>query len=149
MNKFINDMPWLEVDTIDSCHHYTSEVDHIVRHGAISAQKDEKVIIPVNAKDGSIIGIGKGNPDWNYSAPHGGGRKFTRKKARETYSLDDYKKSMEGIYTTSVDIGNIDEIAYSYRDMDTIVKAIKDTVDVIDIIKPIYSYRGTSNRKPK
>ena len=138
----IKKMGWQGLETIDCCHHYTSEVDHIVRHGAISAQKGERVVIPVNAKEGSILGIGKGNPDWNYSAPHGGGRKFTRKKARETYSLEDYQKSMEGIYTTSVKEGNLDEIAYSYRDMETIVKAITDTVEVTDIIKPIYSYRG-------
>ena len=133
---------WQQIEAIDSCHHYTSEIDHIVRHGAISAQKGERLVIPVNAKEGSILGIGKGNPDWNYSAPHGGGRKFTRKKARETYSLEDYQRSMEGIYTTSVCQNNLDEIAYSYRDMNTIVNAIADTVEVTDIIKPIYSYRG-------
>ena len=143
----LNKMGWEEVEVIDCCHHYTSEEDYIVRHGAISAHKGEKVIIPVNSKEGSIIGIGKGNKDWNYSAPHGGGRKFTRTKARENYSIEDYKKSMEGIYTTSVSINNLDEIAYSYRDMSTIVNAIKDTVEVTRIIKPIYSYRGSKNRK--
>jgi len=145
----INNMGWIELEVIDNVHHYTSEVDHIIRHGAISAHKDEKVIIPINAKEGSILGLGKGNPSWNYSAPHGGGRKITRKKARETYSLDEYKKCMEGIYTTSVSVNNIDEIAYCYRDMDTIIKAIKDTVEVTNIIKPIYSYRGKNNRKIK
>ena len=142
----IQKMGWEAMEVVDTCHHYTSEKDKIVRHGAISAQKGEKVVIPINSKEGSIIGIGKGNPAWNYSAPHGGGRKFTRKKARETYSMDDYKKSMEGIYSTSVALNNIDEIAYSYRDMKTIVSAIEDTVEVINIIKPIYSYRGVINR---
>ena len=143
----VKKMGWKQEKVIDCCHHYTSEKDHIVRHGAISAQKGEEVIIPINSKEGSILGIGKGNPTWNYSAPHGGGRRFTRRKARETYSLEDYKQSMEGIYTTSICENNLDEIAYSYRDMKTIVDAIGDTVDVIDIIKPIYSYRGGKNRK--
>ena len=143
----IDKMGWQEIEVIDCCHHYTSTADNIVRHGAISAQKGEKVIIPINSKEGSILGIGKGNPDWNYSAPHGGGRKFTRRKARETYSLEDYQESVKGIYTTSVCESNLDEIAYSYRDMDTIKKAIKDTVEVTDIIKPIYLYRGSNNRK--
>lgn len=140
-------MGWIEEEVIDCSHHYTSEVDYIVRHGAISAHKGEKVIIPVNSKEGSILAVGKGNINWNYSAPHGGGRRCTRKEARESYSLEDYQKSMEGIYSTSVAISNIDEIAYSYRDMKTILEATKETIEVIDIIKPIYSYRGTSNRK--
>lgn len=138
----LNKMNWEIVDSFDCCHHYISLDDHIVRHGAISAHEGEKVIIPINSKEGSIIGIGKGNPSWNFSAPHGGGRRFTRKVAKEKYSFDDYKKSMEGIYTTSVTENNIDEIPYSYRDMKTIADAIKDSVTIIDIIKPIYSYRG-------
>ena len=145
----LNKMGWEQLEEIDCCHHYTSKDDLIVRHGAISAHLGEKVIIPINSKEGSILGIGKGNPDWNYSAPHGGGRRFSKKVARERYSIDDYKKSMQGIYTTSINENNIDEIAYSYRDMETIRKAITDTVDVIDIIKPIYSYRGSQNRKLK
>ena len=148
MTDFIlNKMGWVEKEHIDSCHHFTSKKDHIVRHGAISALKGEKVVISINAREGSILGIGKGNIDWNNSAPHGGGRVLTRKKARESYSFEEYQESMKHVYTTSLSKSNIDEISYAYRNMDTILKAITDTVEVTDIIKPIYSYRGTEDRK--
>ena len=143
----INKMHYKEIESIDSSHHYIDEVDHIIRHGAISAHKGEKVVIPINAKDGTILGVGKGNPDWNYSAPHGGGRKYSKKKAKELYSLEEYKKSMEGIYTSSLSDNNLGEIPYSYRDINTIISAIKESVEVIHILKPIYSYRGKEHRK--
>ena len=143
----LNKMGWQEVEHIDSCHHFTSEKDKIVRHGAISANKGEKVVISINNREGSILGVGKGNPDWNYSAPHGGGRVLTRRKARESFSMEEYRDSMKNVYTTTLSETNIDEISFAYRSMDTIAKAITDTVEITDIIKPIYSYRGTENRK--
>lgn len=138
----INGMGYEVEDTIDICHHYTSPVDGIARHGAISARQGERVIIPVNAKEGCLLGVGKGNPDWNYSAPHGGGRLFSRKKARATFKMEEYRDAMKGIYSSSVLEGNIDEIPMAYRDLETIKDAIKDSVEVTHVLKPLYSYKG-------
>lgn len=141
-NHILSGMGYKAIDTIDICHHYTDKEDGIIRHGAISAKKGERVIIPINAKEGCIIGEGKGNSKWNYSAPHGGGRLYSRKQARNEFQLSQYQKEMEGIYTSSVLLGNIDEIPLAYRSMDTIMEAIKDTVKVTHILKPLYSYKG-------
>lgn len=114
----------------------------ILRKGAISAQKGEKLIIPINMKDGAIIGIGKGNPDWNYSAPHGAGRIMSRSKAKELVSLEEFKKSMSGIWTTSVCQSTIDESPMAYKPIEEIVENIKDTVTVERIIKPVYNFKS-------
>ncbi len=101
------------------------------------------MLIPINMRDGCILGIGKGNEDWNYSAPHGAGRIMSRSKAKETVSLDDYKKSMNGIFTTSVNTSTIDESPMAYKPMDEIIGNIKDTVEIVDIIKPIYNFKAS------
>ena len=127
----------------ESIHNYISFEDNIVRKGAISARKDERVIIPMNMRDGCIIGIGKGNDDWNQSAPHGAGRIMSRMKAKETFNLDEYKESMNGIYTTSVNEETIDEAPFVYKPMEEIIDCIGDTVDIIKIIKPIYNFKAS------
>ena len=127
----------------ETIHNYISFEDNIVRKGAISARKGERVLIPMNMKDGCIIGIGKGNDDWNQSAPHGAGRIMSRMKAKETLDLDDFKNSMEGIYTTSVSESTIDEAPMVYKPMDEIVENIKDTVEIERIIKPIYNFKAS------
>ena len=124
-------------------HNYINFEDNIVRKGAISARKGERVIIPMNMRDGCIIGIGKGNEDWNYSAPHGAGRTMSRNIARQTLSIDDYKKSMDGIYTTSVNEETIDEAPMVYKPMEEIIEHIKDTIEVEKIIKPIYNFKAS------
>lgn len=124
-------------------HNYISFEDNIVRKGAISAKKGEKVLIPMNMRDGCIIGIGKGNEDWNCSAPHGAGRIMSRIKAKETFTLDEYKKSMKDIYTTSVNEDTIDEAPMVYKPMQEIIDNIKETVDIIKIIKPIYNFKAS------
>lgn len=123
-------------------HNYINFEDNIVRKGAISAREGERVIIPMNMRDGCIIGIGKGNEDWNYSAPHGAGRVMSRNIARKTLNIDDYKKSMDGIYTTSVNEDTIDESPMVYKPVEEILEHIKDTLEIEKIIKPIYNFKA-------
>lgn len=130
-------MNWFE-----TIHNYISFEDNIVRKGAISAKEGERVLIPINMRDGSIIAIGKGNEDWNQSAPHGAGRIMSRNKAKETFKLDEFKKSMEGIYTTSVVEETIDEAPFVYKPMEEIINNIQDTVEIQKIIKPIYNFKA-------
>ena len=123
-------------------HNYISFEDNIVRKGAISAKKGEKVLIPINMRDGSIIAIGKGNEDWNNSAPHGAGRIMSRSKAKELVNLEEFKNSMQGIYTTSVSESTVDESPFVYKPMQEIIDNIKDTVEIQKIIKPIYNFKA-------
>lgn len=127
----------------ETIHNYISFEDNIVRKGAISAKKGEKVLIPMNMRDGCIIGIGKGNDDWNQSAPHGAGRIMSRMKAKETFKLDEYKESMSGIYTTSVNEETIDEAPFVYKPMEEIIDCIGDTIEIEKIIKPIYNFKAS------
>lgn len=132
------DMP----DYFECIHNYIDHDSNIVRKGAISAKLGEKVLIPINMRDGCIIGAGKGNEDWNQSAPHGAGRVMSRTKAKELVSLEEFEKSMDGIYTTSVNQSTIDESPMAYKTMDEIIENIKDTVEIVDIIKPIYNFKA-------
>lgn len=132
------------VDIITSVHNYINFDDMIMRKGAISAHKGENVVIPMNMRDGTVIGIGKGNPNWNYSAPHGAGRLMSRTKAKELLSFDEYKKSMNGISTTSVSEKTIDEAPMAYKPMQEIIDVISDTVEIKKIIKPVYNLKARS-----
>lgn len=123
-------------------HNYISFEDNIVRKGAISAKKGEKVLIPINMRDGSIIAVGKGNTDWNNSAPHGAGRLMSRKKAKEMFKLQEFKESMKDIYSTSVIEDTIDEAPFCYKPMKEIIDNIQDTVEIQKIIKPIYNFKA-------
>lgn len=128
----------------ESVHNYISFEDNIVRKGAISARKGEKLIIPINMKDGCILGYGKGNIDWNNSAPHGAGRIMSRKQAKKTIAIEDYKKSMENIYTTSVNKFTLDEAPFAYKTLAEILTHIGDTVEVKKIIKPVYNFKANN-----
>lgn len=123
-------------------HNYIDFRDNIIRKGAIAAYQGEQVLIPINMRDGSILGRGKGNEEWNYSAPHGAGRVKSRSEAKESFNLDDFKKSMEGIYTTSVNESTLDESPFAYKSLEDIMKYLDETVEVIDIIKPIYNFKA-------
>lgn len=136
------DCPPIMNDKFETIHNYINFEDNIVRKGAIRANKGEKVIIPINMRDGSIIAIGKGNEDWNNSAPHGAGRIMSRMKAKKIFKLDEFKKSMEGIYTTSVVEETIDEAPFVYKPMKEIIDNIKDTAEIEKIIKPIYNFKA-------
>ena len=137
------------VDTFHTIHNYIDTQKMILRKGAISAYAGEKVLIPINMKDGSIIAVGKGNPEWNYSAPHGAGRVMSRAMAKNTLSLEAYKDSMEGIYTTSVNEGTIDEAPMAYKSLDDIMDAVQDAVDIVTVIRPVYNFKASGTCKCK
>ena len=130
------------LNKFQTIHNYIDLDSMILRKGAISAKKDEKVLIPMNMRDGSIIAIGKGNSDWNYSAPHGAGRLMSRTKAKEILSMEDYKQSMKDIFTTSVKDSTLDEAPMAYKPMEEIMENIKDTVEIVKVIKPIYNFKA-------
>ena len=140
--EIAGDMCWEIVDLFETIHNYIDD-ENMIRKGAISAKAGEKLLIPINMRDGCIIGIGKGNEDWNCSAPHGAGRIMSRHKARELVSLDEFEKSMDGIYTTSVCADTVDEAPMVYKPMDEIVANIRDTVDILEIIKPVYNFKAS------
>ena len=131
-----------EYEHFTTIHNYINFKDNIIRKGAISAYKGEKILIPLNMRDGSIIAVGKGNEDWNFSAPHGAGRLMSRTKAKEKLELEEFRKSMEGIYTTSVSNKTIDEAPMAYKPKEAIIDALSDTADIIEIIKPIYNFKA-------
>lgn len=136
-------MNWYSEDMWQTIHNYIEFGTNMVRKGAISTKAGERVLIPINMRDGCIIGIGKGNEDWNCSAPHGAGRIMSRHKAREVVSLDEFKDCMDGIFTTSVGVDTLDEAPMVYKPMDEIVENIKDTVKIEKIIKPVYNFKAS------
>ena len=129
-------------DSFHTIHNYIDTEEMILRKGAIAAHEGKKVLIPINMRDGSVLAVGKGNPEWNYSAPHGAGRIMSRKKAKENLDMDDYKREMEGIYTTSVNEATLDEAPMAYKSLEDIIDVIKESVTVIDIMKPIYNFKA-------
>lgn len=135
------DISTCEEKPFESVHNYIG-LDNIIRKGAIAAYEGQKCIIPLNMRDGSLICIGKGNTDWNCSAPHGAGRIMSRKQAFNSISLDDYAKSMQGIYTESVNEGTKDESPMAYKPKDEIIGNIKDTVNIVNVIKPVYNFKA-------
>ena len=127
---------------IESVHNYINFDDKIIRKGSISAHEGEKVIIPLNMADGVIIGVGKGNKDWNYSAPHGAGRKMSRSKAKVNIRLEDYQYKMKDVWSSCVGKSTLDEAPQAYKNADHILENIKETVSVISHMKPIYNFKG-------
>lgn len=130
------------LDKFCTIHNYIDIENGILRKGAISLQKDEVAIVPMNMQYGSLIVKGKGNPDWNFSGPHGAGRLMSRSKAKETLKMEDFKESMKDIYTTSVCVSTIDEAPMAYKPAEEILENIKDNAEVLTIIKPIYNFKA-------
>ena len=124
-------------------HNYIDTDERILRKGAISAKAGELLLIPINMRDGSVLARGRGNADWNYSAPHGAGRLMSRTKARDTLDMDEYIRTMDGIYTTSVNESTIDEAPMAYKSIDDIIDVIDESVDIIGILKPIYNFKAS------
>ena len=118
----------------------------ILRKGAVSAQAGEKLIIPINMRDGVILGTGKGNPEWNYSAPHGSGRKIKRTEVQNGYTVSAFKKDMKGIYSTSICADTLDEAPVAYRSIDEILAVVEETVEVKQILKPVYNFKAGKER---
>lgn len=135
-------------EAFHTIHNYIDTKEMILRKGAIAAHLGEKVLIPINMRDGSIIAIGKGNLEWNYSAPHGAGRVMSRSMAKKTVNMDEYKESMKGIYTTSVNESTIDEAPMVYKSLEDIIDVIDESVDIIDIIKPVYNFKAADDDLP-
>lgn len=142
-SALIDEMGWNSLGAFETIHNYIEFGSNMVRKGAISAKAGEKLLIPINMRDGCIIGRGKGNEDWNCSAPHGAGRIMSRSKAKEVVSLAEFEDSMKGIYTTCVGQSTIDESPMVYKPMEEIVKNIADTVEILSIIKPVYNFKAS------
>ncbi len=130
------------VDQFTTIHNYIDTENMILRKGAVSAQKGEKLLIPINMRDGSLICLGKGNEDWNCSAPHGAGRVMSRMKAKKELSMEEFKAEMSGIYSTTVTKETLDEAPMAYKTMDDIVANIGPTADILNVIKPIYNFKA-------
>jgi len=148
LTRFYNLDPF-KIEVIASVHNYINFSDNIIRKGAISAHKDERVIIPLNMADGCIIGIGKGNAAWNYSAPHGAGRLMSRTAAKANISLEDFQRRMRdaGVWTSCVGKGTLDEAPQAYKKADHIIAYLKDTVDIVVHMKPIYNFKAQEGRR--
>lgn len=131
-------------EIIESVHNYYDFDKRIIRKGAIAAYKNMKCIIPMNMRDGSLICVGKGNPEWNCSAPHGAGRILSRSAAKSSFTLEEYQEQMKDVFSTSVSIHTIDECPMAYKPMEEIMSQIGDTVEIIDIIKPVYNFKASS-----
>ena len=135
-------------ESFHTIHNYIDTDEMILRKGAIAAHKGEKILIPINMRDGVVLATGKGNPEWNYSAPHGAGRLMSRSQAKENLSMEAYIAAMEGIYTTSVNEKTLDEAPMAYKSLEDIIDVIKDSVDIIDIMKPVYNFKASDEELP-
>lgn len=142
MYEIIKGMHLHVEEQFTTIHNYIDTETMILRKGAVSAKAGEKLLIPINMRDGSLICTGKGNPDWNYSAPHGAGRLKSRTEAKQSFTVSEFKKQMEGIYTTSVNAATLDECPMAYKSMEDIVDNIGDTVEIKEVIKPIYNFKA-------
>jgi len=144
-DEIINNLGLTVKDRFTTIHNYIDTDMMILRKGAVSAKSGEKLLIPINMRDGSLICIGKGNPDWNYSAPHGAGRMYSRTQAKKSFTVDEFKNSMGGIYTTSINEDTLDECPMAYKTMDDIVNNISPTADIVKIIKPVYNFKASED----
>lgn len=135
-------------DHLCTIHNYIDIDRMILRKGAISAQKCERVIIPINMRDGTILGVGKGNAEYNFSAPHGAGRLFSRNEAKERFTLAEFQKTMKGIYSTSIEEGTLDESPFAYKSLPMILPYLKDSVTVTSFIKPVYNFKAVGGELP-
>lgn len=142
MDTIVKEMGFHVVEQFTTIHNYIDVENMILRKGAVSAQADEKLLIPINMRDGSLICAGKGNEDWNCSAPHGAGRLMSRSAAKQTFTVSEFKKQMDGIYTTSVSRSTLDECPMAYKNMSDIVENIEPTVTIETVIKPIYNFKA-------
>ena len=130
------------VEAFHTIHNYIDTRKMILRKGAIAAHAGEKVLIPINMRDGSVLAVGRGNPEWNYSAPHGAGRIMSRGEARKSLDLDEYRREMAGVYTTSVNEHTLDEAPMAYNSLEDIIDVIEASVDVVEVLKPVFNFKA-------
>ncbi|MBE6932300.1 MAG: RtcB family protein [Ruminococcaceae bacterium] len=143
VDVIVKGMGLTPVEQFTTIHNYIDTEQFILRKGAVSARKGEKLLIPINMRDGSLICVGKGNPEWNYSAPHGAGRLMSRKAAFENLSLQEYEEEMSGIYSTCVNFDTLDESPMAYKGIDEIIAQIGPTVDILEQIRPLYNFKAS------
>lgn len=142
MDEIVKGLKVTVTEEFTTIHNYIDTDNMILRKGAVSAAEGEKLIIPINMRDGSLICRGKGNPDWNFSAPHGAGRLMSRSEAKQSFTVSEFKKQMKGIYSTSIGSGTLDECPMAYKNIDDIIGNIGDTAEVLEVIKPIYNFKA-------
>lgn len=145
VREILKGMKWKAVEQFFVPHNYL-DISGILRKGAISARKGERVIIPVNMKEGIILGVGKGNAEWNYSAPHGSGRKYKREDVKNLYTVSEFKKQMKGIYSSCVGAETLDEAPFAYRSMTEIAEQMKETVEIKEKLIPVYNFKAGSKK---
>ena len=136
------------LEAFHTIHNYIDTDEMILRKGAIAAHAGEKVLIPINMRDGSVLAIGRGNPEWNFSAPHGAGRLMSRTAAKNRLTMEEYRESMKGIYTTSVNEETLDEAPMAYKSLEDIIDVIRDSVDVIEVLKPVFNFKASDKELP-
>ena len=142
IDEIIRGMKLKVEEQFSTIHNYIDTEAGILRKGAVSARKGEMLLIPINMRDGSLICVGKGNEEWNFSAPHGAGRLMSRTQAKKTWTVSEFKKQMKGIYTTSVNGSTLDECPMAYKGMEDIVKNIGDTAEIVKVIRPVYNFKA-------
>ena len=142
MDEIVNGMGLHPENSFVTIHNYIDTDAMILRKGAVSAKEGERLLIPINMRDGSLLCIGRGNEDWNYSAPHGAGRLMSRAQAKESFSVDEFRREMEGVYSTSVSGATLDECPMAYKGMEDIVKNIGPTAEIVSVIKPVYNFKA-------
>lgn len=145
VREILKGMKWKAVEQFSVAHNYLDNAG-ILRKGSISAREGERVVIPANMKEGVILGIGKGNAQWNYSAPHGSGRKLKREDVKNQYTVSEFKKEMKGVYSSCVGADTLDEAPFAYRSIEEIAAQIKDTVEITEILKPVYNFKAGSKK---
>ncbi|MFV0352544.1 MAG: RtcB family protein, partial [Oscillospiraceae bacterium] len=142
VREIVKQMKFKIEESFTTIHNYIDLDSMILRKGAVSAKKGEQLLIPINMRDGSLLCTGKGNPDWNQSAPHGAGRLMSRSAAKQSFTLSQFKKAMEGIYSTTVDKSTLDEAPFAYKPMQEIIENIADTASIDKIIRPLYNFKA-------
>lgn len=147
MDVIVKGMGFHVLEQFTTIHNYIDTKNMILRKGSVSAQSGERLLIPINMREGSLLCTGKGNEDWNFSAPHGAGRLMSRSAAKQAFTVSQFRKEMEGIYTTSVGQSTLDECPMAYKGIDDIVDNIEPTVSIDAIIKPIYNFKAGEEKQ--
>lgn len=149
LEEICKGMKWKAIDRFDTVHNYVAKLQDgtpLLRKGAVSAQQGERLLIPINMKEGMLLCEGKGNPDWNFSAPHGAGRVYRRDQVKEHFTVSDYKREMKGIYSTCISRDTLDEAPFAYRSAEEIMEQIEETVRIRKILRPVYNFKAGGNR---
>ena len=149
LEEICKGMKWKAIDRFDTVHNYVVELSDgtpLLRKGAVSAQQEERLLIPINMKEGMLLCEGKGNPDWNFSAPHGAGRVYRRDQVKEHFTVSDYKREMKGIYSACISRDTLDEAPFAYRSAEEIMEQIEETVRIRKILRPVYNFKAGGNR---